>query len=313
VSFTVRILGSSSALPTSRRFLPAHLLNVNEHFFLIDCGEGTQIQLRKYKVKLGKINHIFISHVHGDHIYGLFGLLSTFSLLERKQKLHIFGPDILEDLLLDHLKYFSNELTYELIIHKVNSRRSACIFSDKNVEVFTIPLEHRVPACGFLFREQVKELNMRKEMILKYNIPVQEIVKIKQGADLTTGDGRIIPHTELTLPPNKPRSYAYCSDTIYSENIIDYIKGADLLFHEATFATEDSKMAEITSHSTASQAAEIARRAGVGKLLIGHFSSRYKNVGLLENQARELFPETYAVNDGDLFEVKQKRIIEDNV
>jgi ribonuclease Z len=280
---------------------------------LIDCGEGTQIQLRKYRIKLGRINHVFISHVHGDHIFGLFGLLSTFSLLERKQKLHVYGPDVLEDLLLDHLKYFSNELTYDLIIHKINCRHSACILSDHNVEVFTIPLEHRIPACGFLFREQERELNMRKEMILKYNIPVKEIVKIKQGADLTTDNGRIIPHAELTLPPNKPRSYAYCSDTVYSENIIEYIKGVDLLFHEATFSTEDSKMAEITSHSTASQAAEIARRAGVGKLLIGHFSSRYKNIRLLEKQARELFPETYAVNDGDLFEVEQKRIIDDNV
>ena len=286
---------------------------MNEHFFLIDCGEGTQMQLRKYGIRLGKINHIFISHMHGDHIFGIFGLLSSFSLLGRKNKLHIYGPDLLEDLLLDHLKYFRSDLTYELVIHKINCRHSAAIFSDKYVEVISIPLEHTTPACGFLFREREQERNIRKDMILKYNISISEIVKIKKGDDFRTGDGQVITNQELTLPPFKQRSYAYCSDTVFTESIVEYLKGVDLLFHEATFSSEDSRMAELTSHSTTTQAAEIARKAGAGKLLIGHYSSRYKDIQLLERQAREIFPETYAVNDGDLYEVVQERISDDNI
>lgn len=251
--------------------------------------------------------------MHGDHVFGIFGLLSSFSLLGRENKLHIYGPDFLEDLLLDHLKYFRSDLTYELAIHKYNCRHSAKVYSDQHVEVITIPLEHRVPTCGFLFREQEQERNIRKEMIGKYNIPVREIIKIKQGAGFIADNGQVIPNKELTMPPFRRRSYAYCSDTIYTESIVEYVKGVDLLFHEATFSSQDSKMAEDTSHSTASQAAEIARKAGAGKLLIGHYSSRYKDVNILEEQARAIFPETYAVNDGDLYEVVQERLSDDNV
>lgn len=250
--------------------------------------------------------------MHGDHVFGIFGLLSSFSLLGRENKLHIYGPEYLEDMLLDHLKYFRSDLTYELAIHKFSCHHSANIYSDKHVEVFTIPLEHRTPACGFLFREQGQERNIRKEMIEKYMIPVSDIVRIKQGADYYTDKGQLIKNSELTLPPFRQRSYAYCSDTIYTESIVTYIQGVDILFHEATFSSEDSKMAEATSHSTASQAAEIARKAGAGKLLIGHYSSRYKDIQLLEKQAREIFQETYAVQDGDLYEVPQERIFGDN-
>lgn len=297
------ILGSSSALPTSERFPTAQLLNANERFFLIDCGEGTQMQLRKYRVRLGKVNHIFISHLHGDHTFGLFGLISSYNLLGREETLHIYGPEPLEEMLLDHLKYFHGDPGYELAFHRIQCRRPALLYEDKNIEIRSLPLVHRVPTCGFLFREKPRERNIIKEKIHQYNIPIRQIVEIKKGADLEMPDGRVIPNGELTLPPPAPRSYAYCSDTLPNEDILPLIREIDLLYHETTFLHEDEKLARETFHSTASQAAELARKAGCRKLLIGHFSSRYKNLSDFESEARKIFPDTTAVNDGDVFEV----------
>lgn len=305
--FSVTILGSSSALPTSERFPTAHLLNANERFFLIDCGEGTQIQLRKFKIRFGKINHIFISHLHGDHIFGIFGLISSFSLIGRSATLHIFGPEQIEELILDHLKYFQNELSFDISIHKFQHRRSALIYHDPKIEVMTIPLKHRIPSCGFLFREKQVPRNIKKEMVEKYSIPIKDIVKIKNGADYETSNGIIIPNSELTLPPFLTRSYAYCSDTAYSEDIVDIVKSVDLLYHEATFLQKDEDLAAETLHSTSKQAAEIAVKANAGKLIIGHFSSRYKNYDAFEKEAQEVFPETKAVMDGDVFSVNRVR------
>ncbi len=307
MQFSVTILGSSSALPTSERFPTAHLLIVNEHFFLIDCGEGTQMQLRKYRIRIGKINHIFISHLHGDHIFGLFGLISSFSLLGRTTPLHIYGTDLLEELVLDHLKYFKNELTFDIKFHRIQCGRSSRIFENKKVEVITLPLVHRVPTCGFLFKEKPKERNIRKEMITRYDLSIKEILRIKMGEDFKTSDGRIIPNKELTLPPPKPRSYAYCSDTLPTERILPLIKGADLFYHETTFSNVDKELARITLHSTAKEAAELAVKAGVKKLLIGHFSSRYKDIKQLESEAREVFSNTVAVNDGERYEIELTR------
>ena len=301
--FRVTILGSSSALPTSERFPTAHLLNVNERFFLIDCGEGTQMQLRKNRIRLGKIHHIFISHLHGDHIFGIFGLLSSFSLLGREEPLHLFGPEGLEEMMLDHLKFFQNDLGFELYFHRIQCRRPALIHEDKNISVLSLPMVHRIPTCGFLFREQPRDRKILKEKISEYNIPVKDIVKIKQGADFIMPDGSSIPNSVLTLPPRAPRSYAYCSDTRPNKENIPLLAGVDLLYHEATFAQEDASLAHETFHSTAQQAAELAAGAGVGKLIIGHFSSRYKDISMLEAEAREKFPGTSAVNDGDHFEV----------
>ena len=307
MSFLVTILGSSSALPTSERFPTAHLLNANERFFLIDCGEGTQIQLRKFRIRLGKINHIFISHLHGDHIFGLFGLISSLNLIGREATLHIFGPDEIEELILDHLKYFQNELSFEIAIHKFQTRRPATIYKDTNIEVVTIPLKHRIPTCGFLFNEQPIPRNIKKELIEKYKIPIKDIVKIKGGKDFKTSDGHIIPNSELTLPPFRTRSYAYCSDTAYSEEIIDRVKNVDILYHETTFLQKDADLAAETLHSTTRQAAEIALKSGAGRLLIGHFSSRYKSYDAFEKEAQEIFPMTTAVNDGDVFSVSRVR------
>ena len=261
------------------------------------------MQLRKYRIRLGKIHHIFISHLHGDHVFGIFGLLSTFSLLGRKEPLHFFGPAGLEEMVLDHLKFFQNDLGYELYFHRIQCRRPTLIYEDKHISVHSLPMIHRIPTCGFLFREQARERNILKEKIHEYNIPVKDIVKIKQGADFIMPDGTSIPNSVLSLPPPAPRSYAYCSDTRPNKDNIPLLKGVDLLYHEATFAQEDTSLAHETYHSTARQAAEMAVGAGIGRLLIGHFSSRYKNLSLLESEAREIFPDTSVVNDGDRFEV----------
>ncbi len=303
MSFEVTILGSSSALPTSERFPTAHLLNANERFFLIDCGEGTQMQLRRYRLRLGKIHHIFISHIHGDHTFGLFGLLSSYNLLGREEPLHIYGPDLLEEMLLDHLKYSRSDLGYNLLFHRIQCRRTALIYEDKNIEVLSLPLIHRVPTCGFLFREKPRERNILKEKITEYGIPVRQIVEIKKGADLVLTGGAVIPNAELTLPPARPRSYAYCSDTRPNKAILQLIKGVDILYHEATFMHDDAKLAHETFHTTSRQAAEMAKNAGAGKLLIGHFSSRYKHISEFESEAKMVFQNTVAVNDGDVFEV----------
>jgi ribonuclease Z len=206
-------------------------------------------------------------------------------------------------MVLDHLKFFQNDLGFELYFHRIQCRRPSLVHEDKNISVLSLPMIHRIPTCGFLFREKPRERNILKEKISEYNIPVKEIVKIKQGADFIMPDGTSIPNSMLTLPPQAPRSYAYCSDTLPNKEIISLLEGVDLLYHEATFAQEDASLAHETFHSTARQAAELAAGAGVGKLLIGHFSSRYKDISVLEAEAREIFPGTTAVNDGDLFEV----------
>lgn len=270
---------------------------------MIDCGEGTQMQLRRYRVRLGKIHHIFISHLHGDHIFGLFGLISTFSLLGRAEPLHIYGPEPLEDMLLDHMKYFQNDLGYKINFHRIQCRRSSLLFDDRNIEVHSIPLVHRVPSCGYLFREKPAERNIIKDKIREYQIPVRDIVRIKKGEGFELDDGTVVPNEELTIPPRATRSYAYCSDTRPSEAILPLIRDVDLLYHESTFLEEDTKLAYETFHSTASQAADLARRAGARKLILGHFSSRYKDVSRFEEEARQVFKDSYIANDGDVFEV----------
>lgn len=300
MTFELTILGSGSALPTSRRYPTAQALNVLERFFLIDCGEGTQLQLRNAKVRMGKINHIFISHLHGDHIFGLYGLLSTYNLLGRKNKLKIHGHAGIKDILDFYYKHFAEETQYPIEICPINNRGIHLLHEDKAVEVFSFPLKHRVAASGFLFREKEKERNIRKEAIEQFKLGVKDIVSIKSGEDFTAENGEIIANDLLTTPPPKNRSYAFCSDTAYFERIIKWIEGVDMLYHEATFADAERKIAKQTAHSTASQAAMIAKKANVGKLLIGHFSNRYKDLEPLLTEARSIFPETYLANDLDV-------------
>ena len=298
MALTLTILGSSSALPTSDRFTSAHILNVYEHLFLIDCGEGTQIRMRQNKIRFSKINHIFISHLHGDHFFGIFGLLSSFNILGRKNPIHIYSHHGLESLIMQSLSFSGQELSYPLIFHELQSESKELIYSDKNLEVFSFPLSHRIPTCGFLFKEKQKLKKIKKTAIAKYNIQSQKILDIKKGEDFILGDGTIIKNSELTTNPQDPSSYAYCSDTKYLPEIVPYIKDVTLLYHEATFLNDLKERADITFHSTAEQAAKIAKEANVGKLIVGHFSVRYKTLeGFLE-ESQSIFENTYLALDG---------------
>jgi len=301
--FSVTILGSSSALPTPTRFPTSQVVRLNERFFLVDCGEGTQIQLRKFGIKAGKINHIFISHLHGDHIFGLPGLISTMALGGKKGELHIYSHSELK-VMMDHLMKFMNDLTdFKVVYHPLNFRSSALIYEDAKMAVESFPLKHRIPCCGFIFREKAHELHLRGDIIEYLNVPIRERVAIKQGADFQTAEGKIIPNHELTFPADPVRTYAFCTDTVCRKQIIPLIKNVDLLYHEATFADELSDLALKTYHTTAKQAGQLAQEAGVKKLIIGHFSSRYNSVKPLVDEARTFFPNTFPANDGDRFEL----------
>lgn len=308
MKFELTILGSSSALPTSQRNLTAHVLNVYERFFLIDCGEGTQIQLRRNKVKFGKINHIFISHLHGDHFYGLFGLLSSFNLLDRTNDLHIYAHKPLKKGIDYIRKNFEGPLNYNIHFHPINPDIKELIYEDKRLEVYSFPLKHKIPTSGFLFVEKPRLPNIKKSYVEKYNISIKNIHHIKNGGDYTRPDGKIIPHTEITEPPYRQRSYAFCSDTGYYDEMVPVIQNVDLLYHEATFQEEHKDEAAQTLHSTAKQAAKIAQKAQAGKLIIGHFSARYKNTDILLNEAKEIFRETISAEDGLMYEIKPYRI-----
>ena len=297
------ILGTSSALPTSERFPSAHVLNVHERLLLIDCGEGTQLQLRKNKIRFGKINHIFISHLHGDHVFGLYGLLSSFSLMGRKAPLNLYAPEYFKKILFSHLSDFEIKLSFEINFVPLISKTPVQILDEKYITVTSFHLNHRIPTFGFLFREKEGDLNIIKESIEKYNIPVVRIPAIKKGEDFLTTSGAIIKNSELTTKPAPPLSYAYCSDTKYFKELASYIKGVDLLYHEATFAKDLGDLASVTCHSTTLDAAKTASEADVSKLIIGHFSSRYKDVSHLVEEARSIFPETYQAIDGKSYMV----------
>ncbi len=302
--FELTILGSSSALPTSDRYPTAQVLNILGRFFLIDCGEGTQIQLRRQKIGFSKIKHILISHLHGDHYFGLIGLISTLNLLGIKTDLHIYSPSELINLLQPQLNSIKGETKVNLIFHPLNFKKPEKIYSDKRVEVFSFPVKHSISTCGFLFKEIKKEANIKKEAIQNYHIPIAKIKDIKAGSNFTTESGEIIQNKKLTTPPPQPRSYAFCTDTAYHEPIIDIIKDVDLLYHEATFPEEMKDFAQKTLHSTATDAAKIAKLANVKKLIIGHFSARYKDVTLFEKEARNIFKNTVAAEDGKTYKVK---------
>lgn len=295
--FRVTILGCNSAIPTSKRKPTAQLLNVAERFFLIDCGEGTQMQLRKHRIKMQRINHVFISHLHGDHYFGLIGLLSSLHLLGRDKELHLYAPPALKEIIDLQLAASNTTLRYPLCFHPLSFDKPAKLMEDNHLEVYTIPLQHSVPCCGFLFREKQRPRRMSREKVAQYQIPPHLIEGIKDGADYEY-EGETIPHKELTLAAMKSRSYAFCSDTAYHEPIVEQIKGVDLLYHEATFMTDLLDRAEKTMHSTAAQAATIASKAQVEKLVVGHFSSRYTNLTPLLEEAQLIFPKTELASEG---------------
>ena len=297
-NFELTILGCSSATPTSTRNPTAQLLNIAERFFLIDCGEATQIQLRKFKLKFQRINHIFISHLHGDHYLGLIGLLSSMHLLGRTVDLQLYCPPELEEIIEVQFKHSQTYLRFKIVYHHHKYIANDLIFEDNKVEVRTILLNHRIPCCGFLFTEKPLLANISKDIIQKYHIPVEQILPIKGGADFITTDGELIPNTNLVSNKLKPRSYAYCSDTCYDERIIEIIKGVDLLYHEATFLNEMLPRAKETFHSTALQAATIAQKAEVHQLMIGHYSARYRDLQPLLDEAQTVFSNTILSIEG---------------
>ena len=290
--FEVNILGCGSALPTTRHFASSQVLNIREKLFMIDCGEGTQLQLRRSKLKFSRLNHIFISHLHGDHCFGLIGLLSTFDLLGRTAAMHIYAHPDFEPILNMQLDYFCKKMDYEVEFHPINPSKIEIIYKDRSVSVTTITLRHRIPTCGFLFSEKKTPDHIKRDMIDYYGIPTCDINRIKNGEDYVLADGTVIPNNWLTAPSSSPRKYAYCSDTLYHREIIEQVKGVDLLYHEATFADSDRPKAEMTFHTTALQAATIAKDAGVKQLVIGHFSARYEEEDLLLKEAQSVFPNT---------------------
>ena len=298
----LHIIGSGSALPTKNNFPSSQMLELRNKQFMIDCGEGTQIRLRQMGLKTNRLGHIFISHLHGDHVFGLMGLITTFGMLNRTADLTIHAHPDLEALLIPHLRYFADGCPFQIIFQPFNSAASEIIYEDRSVQVSTIPLKHRVPSCGFLFEEKTGDRHIKRDMIDFYQIPTWKILKIKQGEDFVTEEGETIPNEVFTTPPTPPIRYAYCSDTAYSEKIIPIIEGVDCLYHEATFAEDEALRARQTMHSTARQAAEIARKAQVKKLIIGHFSARYANKTVLLNQAKEIFENTFLAEDMKTFE-----------
>jgi ribonuclease Z len=300
---TLTILGCGSALPTRKNFPSAQMLELRDKQYLIDCGEGTQIRMRQMGLKTNRLGHIFISHLHGDHCFGLIGLISSFGMLNRTADLHIHSQPDLEKILKPQLFYFCADLPFNVIFHSINTRKNELIYEDRSVQVFSIPLKHRVPCCGFLFEEKPRDRHIIREMIDFYHIPTWRIPKIKQGEDFITEDGDLIPNSQLTIQAEQPKRYAYCSDTAYSEKIIPMIEGVDCLYHEATFLEEEMIRSNQTEHSTARQAAEIAKKAGVKKLIIGHFSARYNNQNELLNEAKSVFENTILGEDLTVYEI----------
>ena len=304
MSITLTILGCHSATPRINAFPTSQYLEINNSHFLIDCGEGTQRQMRKYKVGFSKINHIFISHLHGDHFYGLVGLLSTYGILNREKELHIYGPKGIKEVTLFQLKISQSHAKYKIIFHELTSRKSELIFENDNVSVTTIPLNHRVYTNGYLFKEKEKPRKLNMLNISGYSeIGKADYLNLKAGRDFTLASGDIIPNTELTLNPQKPLSFAFCSDTRYKPDIIPIIKNADLLYHEATFLSDKEDLAKKTKHATSKQAAQIAKDANIHKLVIGHYSGRYKEISAFKTEATEVFKNTDVAVAGKVFTV----------
>lgn len=305
--FSVSILGCGAALPTSRHYPSSQVVHYRESLYMIDCGEGCQSQFRKMGLKICRLNHIFLSHLHGDHCLGLPGLISTMGLLGRTSTLTIHAHRDAERLFVPMIEYLCKQLPFSLEFHAIEPQKHEVIYETQTLKVLTIPLKHRIPTCGFLFEEKEKERHMLPDVVKFYQIPHYQIGNIKKGADFTLPDGTVIPNQRLTRDAEPVRRYAYCSDTLYQEKIIPYIQSADLLYHEATYGKEWEKRAKETFHSTAAQAATIARQAEVKSLIIGHFSARYKdNESSLLQEAQTIFPHTSLCKEGLTFKIGDK-------
>lgn len=297
------ILGCYAATPRTFSNPTSQVLEVRNRVFLIDCAEGTQVQLRKSKIKFSKINHIFISHLHGDHFYGLIGLISTFMLLNRTADLHVYGPKGIKEIILLQLRASGSFTGYNLFFHELESTVSETVFEDERVMVRTIPLRHRVYTNGFLFQEKHRERKLNADAVNQYGIDKVYFNKIKYGGAITLEDGTVVPNAELTFDPEPAKTYAYCSDTVYNEQIIPIIENTDYLYHESTFLESEQHLAEKTMHSTAKQAAQIALMANAKNLILGHYSTRYGNIDLFRQEAQTVFPNVELAEDGKEFEL----------
>ncbi|MBL7864934.1 MAG: ribonuclease Z [Cyclobacteriaceae bacterium] len=303
-SFQITVLGSSGALPAYGRFTSSQHLVIQNSHFLLDCGEGCQLQLRKYDKSTHKINHIFISHLHGDHYLGLMGLLFSMHLLHREHDLHIYSFRGLEEIMLAQLRHSGSSLNFKVILHPLTEDGPNLILENDSITVWSIPLDHKIATCGFLFREKPKSRSMDKSKVS--GVPIQYIPQLRRGENILDDAGAIrYLSDEYTLPAKRSRSYAYCSDTQPSDKVLSSIHGVDLLYHEATFMEDEKAKARETRHSTAAEAAEMARKAGAGQLLIGHFSARYKDLSVVLAEARQVFSNTLLATEGETFEIAE--------
>lgn len=296
------ILGCYAATPRTLTNPTSQVLEIKNHMFLIDCGEGTQVQLRKHKIKFSRINHIFISHLHGDHFFGLPGLISTFRLLGRDKEMHVYGPKGIKEAITLLLKLGDSWTNYHLYFHELTSKESEVVYEDEKLCVNTIPLNHRVYTNGFLFREKLGERKLNIDAVTRYGIDKAYFQNIKNGKDVVLDDGKIVTNDLLSFDAPKPKSYAFCSDTAYKPDIVPIIKGVDVLYHESTFLESESELAVKTKHATAKEAAQIAKDAQVGTLVLGHYSTRYKSISLFQEEAQQIFENVELADDGKSFE-----------
>lgn len=301
--FRIHVLGCGSALPTLKHCSSSQVVEIRRKLFMVDCGEGTQMQLRRSRLRFTQINTIFISHLHGDHCFGLIGLISTFGLLGRTAPLHIYAPGELQPMLMAQMELFCTGLEYQVVFHEVDTTKNAVIYEDRSLTVTSIPLVHRKPCCGFLFQEKQTLPHIKRDVIDAYNIPISQINNIKNGADWVMEDGEIIPNSRMVKPAEPARSYAYCSDTKYMPELHKMIKGVSVLYHESTYANDACDKAALYNHSTAEEAAKVARDANAGKLLLGHFSARYENENILLEEAKKVFPNSVLASEMNVIDV----------
>jgi ribonuclease Z len=301
--FDVTILGCSSAMPTKKHFASSQIVRKNGSLYMIDCAEGTQIQFFKMGFRPSRLNHIFISHTHGDHCLGLIGLLSTFSLSNRTAEINVYAPKDFESMLFSQIEFYLPNASFHVVFHALDFTSVNTILEDKDICVQAFLLNHRVPCYGFLFYEKKKGNRINKTSIERYNIPIKAMAGIKEGDDLVCSDGKVIPNSELTIPAFPPRKYAYCSDTKPVMSLSDTLQGVDLLYHDSTYIDTDEELAIATGHSTASQAATFAKQCGAKKLILGHFSSRYKDESVFLDDARSIFPASVLADEGLRFTI----------
>ncbi|WP_282180688.1 ribonuclease Z [Maribacter stanieri] len=296
------VLGCYAATPRTLTNPTSQVLEINNHIVLIDCGEGTQVELRRHKIKFSRINHIFISHLHGDHFFGLPGFISTMRLLGREKELHVYGPKGIKEAITLLLKLGDSWTNYPLLFHELSSKESELIFEDEKISVTTIPLDHRVYTNGFLFREKIGKRKLNIDAAEAYGIDKAYYHNIKNGKNITLDNGKVVDNKKLTFDPPAPKSYAFCSDTIYDESLAAKIKDVDILYHESTFLESEVDLATKTKHATAKQAAKVAKDANVKTLVLGHYSTRYKSIELFKEEASTVFPNVLLADDGKTFD-----------